>query len=242
MSDADEIDELPLPPLPPGISLPPPPPPPPLDDPIEEIEDTEIASQPIEDSDGDSNNNDFKSQWESRKANDPALASDSRDSMYGHIDRIATGEVGTLLDRFSDRFGSELDREIIVLRKKQQQEVRSVKATVELISAPDTPEPEEDEGEIDDHGSDDFIEFFNVVNSLLGDMPDDFVQRFLASESFELFESVGADPDSTDEDTRKDFFAMINAELGDLPQDKINEFVESPGFELFTKMGEIYGG
>tara|TARA_B100000686_G_scaffold82973_1_gene89721 strand:- start:2290 stop:3018 length:729 start_codon:yes stop_codon:yes gene_type:complete len=242
MSDADEIDELPLPPLPPGISLPPPPPPPPLEDPIEEIEDTEIASQPIEDSDGDSNNSDFKSQWESRKANDPALASDSRDSMYGHIDRIATGEVGTLLDRFSDRFGSELDREIIVLRKKQQQEVRSVKATVELISAPDSPEPGEDEEEIDDHSSDDFAEFFNVVNSLLGDMPDDFVQRFLASESFKLFESVGADPDSTDEDTRKDFFAMINAELGDLPQDKINEFVESPGFELFTKMGEIYGG
>ena len=111
-----------------------------------------------------------------------------------------------------------------------------------MISAPDSPEPGEDEEEIDDHGSVDFAEFFNVVNSLLGDMPDDFVQRFLASESFKLFESVGADPDSTDEDTRKDFFAMINAELGDLPQDKINEFVESPGFELFTKMGEIYGG
>ena len=73
--------------------------------------------------------------------------------MYGHIDRIATGEVGTLLDRFSDRFGSELDREIIVLRKKQQQEVRSVKATVELISAPDSPEPGDDEEEIDAHGS-----------------------------------------------------------------------------------------
>ena len=75
MSDADEIDELPLPPLPPGISLPPPPPPPPLEDPIEEIEDTEIASKLIEDNDEDSNNNDFKSQWESRKANDPASVS-----------------------------------------------------------------------------------------------------------------------------------------------------------------------
>ena len=31
MSDADELDDLPLPPLPPGISLPPPPPPPPMD-------------------------------------------------------------------------------------------------------------------------------------------------------------------------------------------------------------------
>ena len=55
-----------------------------------------------------------------RRAENPDLSSDKRDQMYGHIDGIATGEVGTLLDRFSDRFGSELDREIIVLRKKQQ--------------------------------------------------------------------------------------------------------------------------
>ena len=242
MSDADEIDELPLPPLPPGISLPPPPPPPPLDESINEIEESEISSDPIETVDEESVTSDFQSQWENRRANDPSLSPDSRDSMYGHIDRIATGEVGTLLDRFSDRFGSELDREIIVLRKKQQQEVRAVKPTVELISAPETPESNEDEIPVEDDTIDEFVEFFGVVNSLLGDMPDDFVQRFLASNSFKLFEMVGADPASTDEDTRRQFFSMINAELGDLPQDKINEFVESQGFELFTKMGEIYGG
>ena len=158
--------------------------------------------------------------------------------MYGHIDRIATGEVGTLLDRFSDRFGSELDREIIVLRKQQQQDIRSVKPTVELIAGPTL---EIDEG-MDETKSDDFIEFFDVVNNLLGDMPEDFINRFVKSESFVLFESVGADPGATDEDTRRAFFVMINAELGELPEDKINEFVESPGFEMFTRMGEKYGG
>ena len=238
MSDADELDDLPLPPLPPGISLPPPPPPPSLADSSEDLDDTHEPEEELEDPSDDDTSSDFKSQWESRKANDPSLSSDSKDSMYGHIDRIATGEVGTLLDRFSDRFGSELDREIIVLRKKQQQEIRAVKPTVELISVPETEEEYEEEVE----GDDDFSEFFEVVNKLLGDMSDEFIQRFLASESFKLFEAVGADPNAVDDDTRAQFFSMINAELGELPEDKINEFVESPGFELFTKMGEIYGG
>jgi len=89
---------------------------------------------------------------------------------------------------------------------------------------------------------DEFVAFFEVVNTLLGDMPDDFIQRFLASESFKLFETVGANPNDADEETRLEFFSMINAELGELPEDKINKFVESPGFVLFTKMGELYGG
>ena len=38
--------------------------------------------------------------------------------VYGHIDRISQGEIGSLLDRYSDRFGHELDRDIIVMRKE----------------------------------------------------------------------------------------------------------------------------
>ena len=74
------------------------------------------------------------------------------DQMYGHIDRIATGNVGTLLDRFSNRFGSDLDREIIVLRKKEQQAMREVKPTVELLSVPGDTEDVQDE--IDEMDSD----------------------------------------------------------------------------------------
>ena len=238
--EAPELPDLPLPPLPPGISLPPPPPPPSL---VEEsdLDDTGDVSEESEAGgyeDDDRESTDFQSQWEKRRTSDPNLASESKDSMYGHIDRIATGEVGTLLDRFSDRFGSELDREIIVLRKQQQQDIRSVKPTVELIVGP-TLEIDE---EMDETKSDDFIEFFDVVNNLLGDMPEDFINRFVKSDSFVLFESVGADPGVADEDTRRAFFVMINAELGELPEDKINEFVESPGFEMFTRMGEKYGG
>jgi len=182
----------------------------------------------------------FQSQWEKRKATNPSLSVDSKDSMYGHIDRIATGDVGTLMERFSDRFGSELDREIIVLRKQQQQDMRAVMPTVELISAPEVDE----EDSQDDQGlpPDMFVEFFGVVNDLLGSMPEDFIDEFVKSESFVLFESVGTDPEGADDDSRRAFFQMINAELGSLPEDKINEFVDSPSFEVFTSMGEKYGG
>ena len=238
--ESSELSDLPLPPLPPGITLPPPPPPPPLAEDSDFEDHGNVSEKPeIDGYEGDiSEPTDFQSQWEKRRTSNPQLSTDSKDSMYGHIDRIATGEVGTLLDRFSDRFGSELDREIIVLRKQQQQDIRSVKPTVELIAGP-TVEVEEEIGET---GSDDFIEFFDIVNNLLGGMPEDFINRFVKSDSFALFESVGANPGIVDEDTRRAFFVMINAELGDLPEDKINEFVESPGFEMFTHMGEKYGG
>jgi hypothetical protein len=39
--------------------------------------------------------------------------------VYGHIDRLGEGEVGSLLERYADRFGHQLDREIIVKRKAE---------------------------------------------------------------------------------------------------------------------------
>jgi hypothetical protein len=258
MSDEedDTYDDLPLPPIPPGLSIPPPPQPPSsLDMDIPEIppmptpppppgislpeNETFLSSDSIEAEDDD-----FKSAWERRKSENPAFATEKRDQMYGHIDRIATGEVGTLLDRFSDRFGSELDREIIVLRKKQQQDMRDIKPTVELISPPDEEYEEEDEEESfeeDSAGEDNFAEFFAVVNDLLGGMPDDFVQSFVTSDDFPLFELVGSDPEGTSEDDRNSFFLMINRVLGELPDDMVKEFVQSPGFGVFQEMGTIYG-
>ena len=251
------MDDLPLPPPPPGLTMPPPQPSeldtqfsdtPPLPSPppphgIDVGNDSTTASSEPESNSDD----DFNSAWAKRKQENPALSTDKRDQMYGHIDRIATGEVGTLMDRFSDRFGSELDREIIVLRKKQQAEMRNIKPTVELISAPEAEfeeeEPEEESEPVTEEveGTDQFNEFFTVVNDLLGSMPDDFVNTFIESDDFTLFQAVGSDPTESDEVIRKDFFLMINRVLGDLPDDKINEFVESPGFTIFQSMGAIYG-
>ena len=248
----DNPQGMPLPPLPPGISLPLPPPPPP---PVEEVnldEDLEILEN-IEETQIEeveySQSTDFQSHWEKRKASDPNLSVGNRESMYGHIDRIATGEVGTLLDRFSNRFGSELDREIIVLRKKQQQEMREIKPTVELIQAP-TEEYEEEleeglEEELEEISSDeDFAEFFSVINNLLGDITDeDVIKNFIASDSFSLFEEVGASPESVSEEQKGDFFRLINQVLGDLPDDNesVEAFIGSSDFSIFVKMGELYG-
>jgi hypothetical protein len=244
----DNPQGMPLPPLPPGISLPLPPPPPPpveevnLDDDLEileNIEETQIEEVEY------SQSTDFQSHWEKRKASDPNLSVGNRESMYGHIDRIATGEVGTLLDRFSNRFGSELDREIIVLRKKQQQEMREIKPTVELIQAPNEEYEEELEEELEEISSDeDFAEFFSVINNLLGDITDeDVIKNFIASESFSLFEEVGASPESVSEEQKSDFFRLINQVLGDLPDDNesVEAFIGSSDFLIFVKMGELYG-
>ena len=244
----DNPQGMPLPPLPPGISLPLPPPPPPpveevnLDDDLEileNIEETQIEEVEY------SQSTDFQSHWEKRKASDPNLSVGNRESMYGHIDRIATGEVGTLLDRFSNRFGSELDREIIVLRKKQQQEMREIKPTVELIQAPNEEYEEELEEELEEISSDeDFAEFFSVINNLLGDITDeDVIKNFIASESFSLFEEVGASPESVSKEQKGDFFRLINQVLGDLPDDNesVEAFIGSSDFSIFVKMGELYG-
>lgn len=281
MGDDEDVQNnspnLPPPPPPPGISFPPLPPPPSPDMPLPPpppgltIEESELSDDILEEVASEippsnvpevteSSSSDFNTHWQNRKAADPALSVGNRGSMYGHIDRIASGNVGTLLDRFSDRFGSELDREIIVLRKKQQQEMREIKPTVELIQAPSedghwfTPDEDEDnetlgglEGEqtagesIERDSEDEFEDFFNIVNTLLGNMPDDFVQEFIESESFNLFQTIGADPVNTDDETRSEFFKMINSELGNLPEDKINDFVSSPDFEVYTRIGAIYG-
>jgi len=98
-------------------------------------------------------------------------------------------------------------------------------------------EIEEEEGDADS----DFNDFFDVVNNLLGDMPEDFINNFIASKSFKLFEKVGDDAASTTNATRKKFFNMVNQELGTIPDDKLQEFMATPGFQLFIEMSEIYG-
>ena len=270
MADEDDeaLEDFPTPPLPPGLNmslptLPPgisleapeisPLPSPPLPSGIEMDENDPIVSTDLT---GDESSTDFLSSWNRRKQENPRLDPDNRDRMYGHIDRIAIGEVGTLLERFSDRFGSELDREIIVLRKKQQQDMRDIKPVVELISPPSEEYEEEYEedsesesesqedserGEEFDDDSGEFVEFFNVVNELLGGMPDDFINNFVETDDFELFQNVGSDPNTATKETQSVFFHMINKVLGELPEEKINEFVESPDFELFQRMGQVYG-
>lgn len=344
-----------LPPPPGGLPLPPPPgampSPPPLpdeplvtedaendDDPqaesIEKVDsdvvddEDDISIEIVEDDAGEKSYSDL---WEKRSEK-------TLPQMYGHIDRLGSGEVGTLLERYSDRFGHELDREIIVMRKQEREAVRETTPLVEIISTPDEEAYDEDEGEehveeehvdesdlepqlesrirakladiekkmrplqqkfklakqrqqhskvkkfggqlkplvvqrkklkavlsgeappsslkakkevkpesepvtsADDEGDEDrFEEFFGMVNNLLGEMPDEFVNAFVQTKNFQFFQKVGEDPAGSNQRERKRFFIMVNKELGDMPEDMLQKFSESPEFGLFLEMGQIYG-
>ena len=88
--------------------------------------------------------------------------------VYGHIDRLGEGEVGSLLDRYADRFGHQLDREIIVKRKAEHDskiaEIRDA-PTIELLDDEDDLEEfeEADEEEIEEESSIDEDEDFEEV-------------------------------------------------------------------------------
>ena len=233
--------------------------------------------------------------------------------IYGAIDRLGSGEAGSLLDRYSDRFGHSLDRDIIVLRKKEREEalndirsepvvelldaeepdrlaeveteLRSLKPQYEaakaaqdkaslktlvpqlealmrerkelkgITSAPkpkkvtpveateesdEAAEPDETEYEMDE-ADELFTQFFGIVNDLLGDeLPEDAIETFMASDGFELFKEVGADPSAIDDERRGIFFKIIDEQLGNMPDDSITAFVESGDFALYKQISEMY--
>ena len=83
-----------------------------------------------------------------------------------------------------------------------------------------------------------------MINNLLGDITDeDAIKNFIASDSFSLFEKVGASPESASEEEKGDFFRLINKVLGDLPDDNksVEAFIASSDFSIFVKMGDLYG-
>ena len=278
MDDMDidsERPREPLPPPPPGLSMPPPEipmpssesdfplpdlPPIPLQNPSQQfgfvpepatdgdlLDAASSLSLPNKGADLDQPS-DFKSVWNRRKSANPSLTNDSRDSIYDRIERISTGKGGSLMDRYADRFGSDLDREIIVLRKKDQEDLASIKPTVELISEPPTNEMSLSEfmeamddadfvgrvaektgvsvdriNELDIDGMHEFFENADKDNSGSLDF-DEFVNGII--QSFRTY----------DEDFSH-FFTIVNGLLGQLPDDKTTAYIESEGFELYQAVG-----
>ena len=303
------LPAAPLPPLPtPQAELPPAPLPvpqplpvaptviPPVAQPAPPLPATEVPSKEA---------NEYGDLWAKRSAK-------PLPQIYGAIDRLGSGEAGSLLDRYSDRFGHSLDRDIIVLRKKEREEalneirsepvvelldeeepdrlteveseLRSLKPQYEaakasqdkaalktlvpqleelmrerkelkgIVSAPKpkkvaaaevTVEPEEIETEEVETEMDDsdqlFSQFFAIVNDLLGDeLPEEAIESFMASDGFELFKEVGADPAAIDDERRGEFFKIIDEQLGNMPDDSITAFVESGDFALYKQISEMY--
>ena len=307
-----DVPPSPLPPLPgmpplPGASLPPLPVAPlPEPQPVEALPPAPMPSQesvpapipqptpPVREQPSD----EYGDLWAKR-------SSKPLPQIYGAIDRIATGESGSLLDRYSDRFGHSLDRDIIVLRKKEREEAlkeargapvvelldeeepdrltvvenrlrelkpqyksakasgdkealrelvpelealmaerRSLMAQPEPVEATvaseDTTEYDEEETSMDEADAL-FSQFFTIVNDLLGDeLPEEAIEAFLASDGFELFKEVGADPTAIDDERRGEFFKIIDEQLGNMPDASITSFVESGDFVIYKQISEMY--
>jgi len=298
---------MPLPPLPPApAELPPAPIPTPQPLPTEPAPSIPLpTAAPLETPSAkpEEPTNEYGELWAKRSAK-------PLPQIYGAIDRLGSGETGSLLDRYSDRFGHSLDRDIIVLRKKEREEalneIRS-EPVVELLDAeePDrlseveselrslkpqyeqakaandkaalktlvpqlealmrerkelkgitsAPKPkkatvpvqeeileEEIEAEEDLEEADAlFTQFFAIVNDLLGDeLPEDAIETFMASDGFELFKEVGADPTAIDDERRGEFFKIIDEQLGNMPDESITAFVDSGDFALYKQISEMY--
>ena len=194
----------------------------------------------------DPGDEDLESLWSARKAAN--IGSDGLDGMYGHIDRIAKGDRGSLINRFSDRFGTELDREIIVMRKEQQQIVRDIAPKVELLEKPkDT-----------DHLTlDEFIQsmdepaFIHKVSEATG-ISTEMLSSFEEDELIDFFQTADVDQSGTMEfeefasaitmlkQANDDFarlFSIVDTLLGNQDSNFIESFTKSEAYELYKKVG-----
>lgn len=226
--------------------------------------------------------------------------------IYGHIDRISSGgDAGSLLDRYADRFGHSLDRDIIVLRKQEhdnkisqirdapvveliedevqelspeekiaeiESKIRELKPQYQdaktsqdseslavlkpqlesllserkalkamLSASAQVPEKSEPVVAKESTEVDLFVQFVGIVDELLGsNLPQEVVDAFVASDDFSIYQSVGGDPSSADDEMRGMFFSIVDNQLGNMSTESIEAFVASKDFQIYSKIGEMY--
>ena len=188
----------------------------------------------------------------------------SLQQIYGHIDRIAKGEVGSLLDRYSDRFGHELDRDIIVMRKNERSELLSEmrdSPVVELVNAEEEiPEASEDLSEqlkiIEDElrrlkpefqtakengDKETMLEMRPILKELMSERK--LLQQAIAGEKpEEKVIATATAPSVAEVDVANDVFVtfvgIVDDLLGNhLPDDVVSEFMESEDFDTYRIVG-----
>ena len=175
--------------------------------------------------------------------------------IYGHIDRISNQEAGSLLDRYADRFGHSLDREIIVMRKasleEKHAEVRDA-PTVELIGEEEPVEdlsPAEELKAVEDElrqlkplyqaakangDSASLAELKPVLQELMNRRKELKGSQTSSAPVVAVAEAAG---DSEMDALFEQFVHLANDLLGDhLPESIVTEFMNSPGFDLLKSV------
>lgn len=170
--------------------------------------------------------------------------------IYGHIDRISNKEAGSLLDRYADRFGHSLDREIIVMRKAAMEdkvaEIRDA-PTVELID----DEPAEAVSElqqVEDElralkplyqeakalgDKETLAELTPTLQALMSR------RKALKGGAPPAAEAQVADTAEGDDDLFAQFVSIVDSLLGDhLPESIVNDFIASADFEIYQEVAK----
>ena len=137
-------------------------------------------------------------------------------------------------------------RELVPQLEELMAERRSLKGQTVPTQQPSEDDHSEASAEVAEEAHMDdadvlFSQFFTIVNDLLGDeLPEEAIEAFLASDGFDLFKEVGADPASIDDERRGEFFKIIDEQLGNMPDSSISAFVESGDFAIYKQISEMY--
>ncbi len=170
--------------------------------------------------------------------------------IYGHIDRISNKEAGSLLDRYADRFGHHLDREIIVMRKaaveEKVAEIRDA-PTVELLNE-EPSEPVSELQQVEDElralkplyqeakslgDKETLAELTPTLQALMSR------RKALkqGAQSATLEPSIAETSDESEDSLFAQFVSIVDNLLGDhLPENIINDFVASPDFDTYRSV------
>ena len=205
-----------------------------------------LPDPPLADADT-SSGNEYGSMW--AKRSDKPLQ-----QIYGHIDRLAKGETGSLLDRYSERFGHSLDREIIVLRKKEHDskvsEIRDA-PVVELLDDEDADDLQSQLSAIEDELRTLKPEYQNakssgdaellsqlrpVLESLMAERKS--IMAMISEETEPTVAEAAPHSDtSSDDDLFISFVGIVDDLLGsDLPAVVVSAFIESDDFEIYQEV------
>jgi len=170
--------------------------------------------------------------------------------IYGHIDRISNKEAGSLLDRYADRFGHSLDREIIVMRKAAMEdkvaEIRDA-PTVELID--DEPaEPVSELQQVEDElralkplyqeakalgDKETLAELTPTLQALMAR------RKALKDGNAPAAETQIAEAADDDDGLFAQFVTIVDALLGDhLPESIVNDFIDSEDFAIYQEVAQ----
>ena len=176
--------------------------------------------------------------------------------IYGHIDRLAKKETGSLLDRYADRFGHSLDREIIVLRKKEHDskvsEIRDA-PVVELIEDEESGDLQTQLSAIEDElrtlkpeyqaakaagDSEVLSQLRPVLEGLMAERKSIMAMIDGSMEPTVAEEAVESDESSDEDELFASFVSIVDDLLGSkLSEEIVSEFLQSEEFAIYEQVG-----